>query len=77
MSTVVHIYGDQEPINLPLEVQQGIVASLTVLLFILMALEASGPEVLFFIALMICCLTQILTLGETLSGKYYYINCTY
>lgn len=73
MSTVVHIYGDNEPIFLTLEEQQAIVATLTVLLFVLMAFEVNGPEVLFLIALMVCCLTQILTMVETLSGKYIHI----
>lgn len=64
----IHIYGDEEPIFLSQETQQGIVATLTVLLFVLMAFDFTGPEVLFLIALMICCLAQILTLSETLSG---------
>lgn len=65
----VHIYGDEDPVFLSTEEKQGIVATLTILLFILMALDFTGPEVLFLIALMILCLCQILTLTETLSGK--------
>ena len=64
----IHIYGDEEPIFLTENEQQGLVATLTVLLFVLMALDFTGPEVLFLIALMICCLAQILTITETLSG---------
>jgi hypothetical protein len=64
----LHIYGDENPIFLTESEQQGLVATLTVLLFVLMAFDFTGPEVLFLIALMICCLAQILTLTETLSG---------
>eukprot|EP01033_Poteriospumella_lacustris_P017052 gene17052-12204_t len=64
----IHIYGDEEPIFLTENEQQGLVATLTVLLFVLMAFDFTGPEVLFLIALMICCLAQILTITETLSG---------
>ncbi len=64
-----NIYVDNEPITLTEKEQQGLVATLTVLLFILMALDFTGPEVLFLIALMIVCLTQILSLSDTLSGK--------
>jgi Na+/H+ antiporter NhaD/arsenite permease-like protein len=55
-------------IKLPTDVQQGLVGALTILLFILMALEITGPEVLFLIALMVVTLAQILTLTEALSG---------
>ncbi len=65
----IHIYGNEEPIFLSENAQQGIVAGLTIALFVLMAMDFTGPEVLFLIALMICCLAQILTLTETLSGK--------
>eukprot|EP01039_Chlorochromonas_danica_P014983 gene14983-17563_t len=64
----IHIYGDEEPIFLTKNQQQGLLATLTVLLFVLMALDFTGPEVLFLIALMICCLAQILTITETLAG---------
>lgn len=63
-----NIYGEHTPIAMTQEEQQGLVATLTVLLFILMAFDFTGPEVLFLIALMILCLAQILTLSETLSG---------
>ena len=66
----VHIFGDEEPVTLTEKEQQGIVASLTIALFILMALDFTGPEVLFLIALMIVCLSQILTMPETLSGSF-------
>ena len=55
-------------IKLSPDVQQGLVGALTILLFILMATEITGPEVLFLIALMIVTLAQILTLTEALSG---------
>jgi hypothetical protein len=70
----VHIYGDEKPIFLSENEQQGLVGALTILIFILMACEITGPEVLFLIALMICCLAQILTLPETLSGKHFCQN---
>ncbi len=73
VQAATHIYGDNEPITMTEKEQQGLVATLTVLLFILMALDFTGPEVLFLIALMILCLTQILTLPETLSGLYRYV----
>jgi hypothetical protein len=63
-----NIYGEHEPISMTQEEQQGLVAALTILLFILMAMDITGPEVLFLIALMILCLAQVLTLSETLSG---------
>eukprot|EP01031_Cornospumella_fuschlensis_P036333 gene36333-44076_t len=63
-----HIYIDHDPIELTEDEQQGIVATLTILLFVLMAFEITGPEVLFLIALMIVTLSQILTLPEALSG---------
>lgn len=71
----VHIYVDEEPVLLTMQEKQGIVATLTVLLFILMALDFTGPEVLFLIALMICCLAQILSLSETLSGTILIGDC--
>ena len=64
-----NIYGNYEPIALTQEVQQGIVASLTVLIFVILAADLAAPEVIFLIALMICCLAQILTLKETLAGS--------
>lgn len=67
----VHIYVNEAPVELTMQEKQGIVATLTVLLFILMAMDFTGPEVLFLIALMICCLAQILTMNETLSGKHF------
>ena len=69
-----NIYGDQAPISLTETEQQGIVATLIVLLFVLMAFEVAAPEVLFLIALMICCLTQIITLSETLSGTIHFLK---
>ena len=65
-----NIYGDYNPIILSQEAQQGIVASLTVMLFVLLAADVAAPEVLFLIALMVCCLAQILTLKETLAGSF-------
>ena len=49
--------------------QQILCGTMTILLFVLMALEVLSPEVLFLIAIIILMLTQILTLTETLSGK--------
>lgn len=69
-SKPTHIYGDEKPVDLGTNEKQGIVAALTILLFVLMALDFTGPEVLFLIALMIVCLCQILTLPETLSGQF-------
>lgn len=66
---VGHIYGDYEEIELTEKEQQGIVGALTILLFILMACDITGPEVLFLIALMIVTLAQILTLTDALSGN--------
>lgn len=62
------IYGDHKPITLTDDEKQGIVGALTVLLFILMATEITGPEVLFLIALMIVTLCEIITLSDALSG---------
>eukprot|EP01040_Poterioochromonas_malhamensis_P001712 gene1714-1817_t len=50
------------------EEQQGIVGTLTVLLFVLMATEITSPEVLFLIALIIVILTEILSLNQGLAG---------
>jgi hypothetical protein len=64
------IYGDfapDEPMTKP--DQQAVVGLLTGLLFILMALEVTAPEVLFLIALIIVILCEILTLTEGLAGK--------
>ena len=72
----IHIYGDEDPVFLTDGEKQAIVASLTIALLVLMAFDFTGPEVLFLIALMVCCLTQILTMAETLSGKMY-INILY
>ena len=68
VAPIPNIYGENEMIKLPSDVQQGIVGALTILLFILMATEITGPEVLFLIALMVVTLAQILTLSEALSG---------
>mmetsp|Transcript_11471 Transcript_11471/g.15798 ORF Transcript_11471/g.15798 Transcript_11471/m.15798 type:complete len:792 (-) Transcript_11471:85-2460(-) len=68
VAPIPNIYGKYQMITLDLDVQQGIVAALTILLFIFMAMEITGPEVLFLIALMIVTLAQILTLTEALSG---------
>jgi hypothetical protein len=65
-----NIYGEHEPILMTQDEQQGLVAALTILLFVCMAMDFTGPEVLFLIALMILCLAQVLTLSETLSGKF-------
>lgn len=64
-----HIYGDYDPIELTQTAQQVIVGVLTILLFICMAMELTGPEVLFLIALMIVTLAQILTISDALSGE--------
>ncbi|RYG66005.1 hypothetical protein EON64_10725 [archaeon] len=69
MSSAPNIYGDHDRIELTENEQQGLVATLTILLFVLMACEITGPEVLFLIALMIVTLAQILTLSEALSGS--------
>ena len=66
---LIHIYGDEDPVDLTDTEKQWIVGSLTVALLVLMAFDFTGPEILFLIALMVCCLTQILTISETLSGK--------
>eukprot|EP01040_Poterioochromonas_malhamensis_P001714 gene1712-1819_t len=63
------IYTDFAPTEtLTSEEQQGIVGTLTVLLFVLMATEITSPEVLFLIALIIVILTEILTLSQGLAG---------
>jgi hypothetical protein len=63
------IYMDYAPTKtLTPEQQQGIVATLTVLLFVLMACEVTSPEVLFLIALVICIFTEVLTLAQGLAG---------
>ena len=49
--------------------QQGIVASLTVILFVCMAMEKFTPEVLFMAALVVITFCEILTLEEALSGE--------
>ena len=63
------IYVKNDNIILKEKTQQDIVAALTVLLFFFMAVEFLSPEILFMIALIIVMLCQILTIGETLSGK--------
>ncbi len=64
------IYGDHAPEKkLTPEEQQAIVATLTILLFVLMAMEITSPEVLFLIALIIVIMCEILTLKEGLAGK--------
>ena len=68
VAAVPNIYVKNEMITLTQDEQQGLVGALTILLFILMATEITGPEVLFLIALMIVTLAQILTLTEALSG---------
>lgn len=63
------IYADFAPTEtLTSEEQQGIVGTLTVLLFVLMATEITSPEVLFLIALIIVILTEILSLSQGLAG---------
>eukprot|EP01035_Chromulina_nebulosa_P020826 gene20826-26994_t len=68
VAPIPNIYGKHEMIVLSPDEQQGLVGALTILLFILMACEITGPEVLFLIALMIVTLAQILTLTDALSG---------
>lgn len=63
------IYADYAPTKtLTKNQQQAIVGTLTALLFVLMATEITGPEVLFLIALVIVILTEILTLSQGLAG---------
>ena len=63
------IYGNGvEPVQLSEKQQQIMCAVMTVMLFILMAMEVLSPEVLFMLALIVLMLTQVLTLSETLSG---------
>ena len=64
----VHIYGSNSPVDMSLDKQQGLVAVLTVLLFILMATEVLAPEILFLIALMIITGCEIITITDCLSG---------
>lgn len=64
----IHIYGDKEPVFLTKDVQQIIVGVLTILLFVLMAVEFLAPEVLFLIALMIVTGCQIITLTQAFAG---------
>lgn len=64
------IYGDHAPEEpLPETAQQAIVGTLTILLFVLMAMELTSPEVLFLIALIIVILCEILTIKEGLAGN--------
>jgi hypothetical protein len=63
------IYTDYAPTKtLTQKEQQGLVAAMIFLLFILMAFEVTTPEVLFLIALVILILTEILTLAQGLAG---------
>jgi hypothetical protein len=65
------IYGeDSKPVGLTLDSQKIIVGVLTIMIFVCMVLNVASPEVVMFTALIICLLLQILTLPETLSGKY-------
>ncbi len=66
----ISIYLENESVYISQTGQQAIVGTLTIMLFILMALEFLSPEILFMIALIIVMLCQILTMAETLSGKY-------
>ena len=71
-TSVKSIYGDHasdEP--LPETAQQAIVGTLTILLFVFMAMELTSPEVLFLIALIIVILCEILTIKEGLAGKLF------
>lgn len=63
------IYGEYDDIQMTDKEKQGVVGALTILIFILMASEVTGPEVLFLIALMVVTLLQIITLQDALSGK--------
>ncbi len=65
----IGIYLENENVYITQMDQQAIVGSLTILLFIFMAMEILSPEILFMIALIIIMLCQILTMAETLSGK--------
>ncbi len=72
------IYGDHAPEEkLPETAQQAIVGTLTILLFVLMALELTSPEVLFLIALIIVILCEILTIKEGLAGMILYFDIFY
>jgi hypothetical protein len=66
----VQIYGVQPAVFLSHTAQQIIVATLTILLFILMAIEFLSPEILFLIALMIVTGCQIITQSEALAGIF-------
>lgn len=68
-SVPIHIYGNQPAVYLTQQTQQIIVGVLTILLFILMAIEFLAPEVLFLIALMIVTGCQIISLNQAFAGK--------
>jgi hypothetical protein len=70
-----HIYGEHDPIELTEDEAQGVVGALTIMLFLLMATEITGPEVLFLIALMIVTLLQIISLSDALSGENNHYSC--
>lgn len=67
----IPIYGeDSKPVGLTEDAAQSIVGVLTIMIFVLMAMELCTPEVLLLSSLIICLLLQILTLPEALSGIY-------
>jgi hypothetical protein len=72
LTTVPSIYGDQPNVGMSIEAQQSLVGALTIILFVLMAVEFLSPEILFLIALMILCLAQVLNITDTLSGMRKY-----
>lgn len=70
-SYAVGIYGeDAKPVGLTEDSSQIVVGVLTIMIFVLMALEWVTPEVLLLTALIITLLLEILTLPEALSGNF-------
>jgi hypothetical protein len=72
---VAGVYLDHKHIEITENDQQILVATLTIALFVGMALELLSPEILFMIALIIIMLCQILSMSETLSGKTFPLSC--
>ncbi len=69
MATVPSIYPNSETgVDLTDDAKKGIVGTLIIVIFLVMAFEIVPPDIAFFVGLVIVMMTQILTLPDTLAG---------
>ncbi len=69
MVSVPSIYPNSETgVDLTDDAKKGIVGTLIILIFLVMAFELVPPDIAFFVGLIIVMITQILTLPDTLAG---------